>query len=62
MPEDMTTATSAPGYGGRRCIDHMALSAELVAEYLSVIGNMDCERNLSDHSGAGAVLSVQVPR
>ena len=62
MPEDMTIATSALGYGGRRCIDHMALSAELVAEALSMIGNMVGERKLSDHSGAGAVLSVQVPR
>ena len=62
MPEDVTVATAALGYRGRRCIDHMAVSAELVAESLSVIGNIADERKLSDHSGTGAVLSVHSPR
>ena len=61
LPEDMTIATSALGFRGRRCIDHMAVSAELVAESLSVIGNMVGERKLSDHCGTGAVLSAQSP-
>ena len=62
LPEDMTIATSALGFRGRRCIDHMAVSAEIVAESLSVIGNIAGERKLSDHSGTSAVLSVQSPR
>jgi endonuclease/exonuclease/phosphatase family metal-dependent hydrolase len=61
LPEDMTIATAALGHRGRRCIDHMVLSAELVAESLSVIGNMAGERKLSDHSGTSAILSVQSP-
>ena len=62
LPEDMTVATAALGHRGRRCIDHMAVSADLVAESLSVIGNIADERKLSDHSGTGAVLSVQSPQ
>ena len=57
MPEYVTIATSALGYRGSRCIDHMALSEDLAAESLSVIGNMLGERELSDHSGVGAVLT-----
>ena len=62
LPEDMAIATAALGHRGRRCIDHMAVSAELVAESLSVIGNIADERKLSDHCGTGAVLSVRSPR
>ena len=57
LPEHMTIATSALGYRGGRYIDHMALSEDLAAEYLSVISNMLGERELSDHSGVGAVLT-----
>lgn len=58
MPDYLTIATSALGYRGSRSIDHMALSEELTAESLSVIGNMAGERKLSDHCGVGAILSV----
>ena len=57
MPEYVTIATSALGYRGSRCIDHMALSEDLAAESLSVIGNMLGERELSDHFGVGTVLT-----
>ena len=57
IPEYVTIATSALGYRGSRCIDHMALSEYLAAESLSVIGNMLGERELSDHFGVGAVLT-----
>lgn len=58
MPEHMTIATSALGHRGRRCIDHMAVSEDLVAESLCVISNMAGEKELSDHCGIAAVLSV----
>ena len=58
MPEHMTIATSALGHQGRRCIDHMAVSADLVAESLCVISNMAGEKELTDHYGIAAVLSV----
>ena len=61
MPDHLTIATSALGYRGNRVIDHMALSDELTAESLSVIGNMAGESKLSDHCGVGAILSVQDP-
>ena len=59
MPEHMTIATSALGHGGRRCIDHMALSEEFAAESLSVISNITGGSKLSDHSGVAAILSLQ---
>ena len=59
MPEHVTIATSALGHRGRRCIDHMALSEELAAESLSVISNIAGDRNLSDHFGVAAILSLQ---
>ena len=59
MPEYMTIATSALGHGGRRCIDHMALSEEFAAESMSVISNIAGDSKLSDHFGVAATLSVQ---
>ena len=59
MPEHVTIATSALGHGGRRCIDHMALSEEFAAESLCVISNIAGESKLSDHCGVAATLSVQ---
>ena len=59
MPEHMTIATSTLGHGGRRCIDHMALSEEFAAESLCVISNIAGESKLSDHCGVAATLSVQ---
>ena len=59
MPEHVTIATSALGHRGRRCIDHMALSEEFVAESLCVISNITGGSKLSDHCGVAAILSVQ---
>ena len=59
MPEHMTITTSALGHGGRRCIDHMALSEEFAAESMSVISNIAGDSKLSDHFGVAATLSVQ---
>ena len=59
MPRHLTIATSALGYNGRRCIDHMALSEEIAAESLKVISNIDGKRELSDHPGIAAILSIQ---
>ena len=53
MPEYVTIATSALGHRGSRSIDR----EDLAAESLSVISNMLGERELSDHSGVGAVLT-----
>ena len=59
MPEHMTIATSALGHGGRRCVDHMALSEEFAAESLCVISNVAGDSKLSDHCGVAATLSAQ---
>lgn len=59
MPERVTIATSALGHAGRRSIDHIALSEDLVAESLSVISNIAGESKLSDHFGVAAKLSIR---
>ena len=58
FPASMTIATSALGYEGRRSIDHIALSGDLVVESLDVISNIDDGRKLSDHFGVVADLSL----
>ena len=57
IPSHMTIATSALGHEGSRCIDHIALSDGLAAESMSVISNIDGDRELSDHCGIAALLS-----
>ena len=59
FPASMTIATSAIGHEGRRSIDHIALSEDLVAESLGVISNIHGARRLSDHFGVTAALSAQ---
>ena len=59
MPERVTIATSALGRAGRRSIDHIALSEDLVAESLSVISNIAGDSKLSDHYGVAAKLSIR---
>ena len=59
IPPRMTIATSALGFQGNRTIDHIALSADLAAESLAVIGNLHGDRKLSDHFGVVAALSAQ---
>ncbi len=59
IPPGVTVATSALGYQGRRTIDHIALSDDLVVESLGVISNIDGGGKLSDHFGVFAYLSAQ---
>ena len=52
-----TIATSDLAFEGRRSIDHVALSADLTAESVSVVSNTHGEKWLSDHFGVAADLS-----
>ncbi len=61
IPLGMTIATSSLGFQGRRTIDHIALSDDLVMESLGVISNIDGTRRLSDHFGIYAHLSQRKP-
>ena len=58
FPPRMTIATAALGFQGRRSIDHIVLSDDLAAEKISVISNIHDGRELSDHFGVFAELSV----
>ena len=57
-PAGMAIATSSLAFGGRKNIDHIALSGDLVVDRTCVISNVDGERRLSDHFGVVADLSV----
>ena len=59
IPDGMTTATSTLGHQGRRSIDHIVLTDDLVAESLGVISNMNGARRLSDHFGIFAEVSAR---
>ena len=59
IPPGITIATSTLGYQGRRTIDHIALSDDLAAESLGIISNIDGSRELSDHFGVFAYLSMR---
>ena len=54
----MTIVTSALAFQGRRSIDHIALSEDLAVESLDVISNIYDGRELSDHFGVIADLSL----
>ncbi len=60
IPPDITIATAALGLGGRRVIDHVALSEDLSARSLRLISRFHQERKLSDHPGVVADLSSLV--
>ena len=62
MPPHVRVATSALEYRGRRTIDHIALSDDIAAGYLDVIGNIHGKQKLSDHFGVVADVTVQSPR
>ena len=55
----MKIATSDLAFQGRKSIDHIALSNDLVVGSLDVISNMHEGRKLSDHFGVVADLSAQ---
>ena len=59
FPASMTIATSELGFQGRKSIDHIALSNDLVVDSLEVISNIFEGRKLSDHFGVVADLSAQ---
>ena len=59
IPPHLTIATSALGFGGRRVIDHVALSEDLSARSLTLIDRFHGDRALSDHPGIVAELSAQ---
>ena len=60
IPPSITIATAALGFGGRRVIDHVALSEDLSARSLRLISRFHQERKLSDHPGVVADLSSLV--
>ena len=53
---NLPTATISLGLQGRRTIDHIALSEDLVAESLGVISNVHQDGDLSDHFAVVAGL------
>ena len=58
-PPGLTIATAGLGLRGRRAIDHIAISGDLVAESLATVDNVTQEgRILSDHFGVVAQLST----
>ncbi len=59
IPPHLTIATSTLGFGGRRIIDHVALSEDLSARSLTLIDRFHGDRTLSDHPGIVADLSAQ---
>ena len=59
FPSSMTIVTSALAFHGRRSIDHIALSEDLAVESLDVISNIYDGRELSDHFGVIADLSLR---
>ena len=59
FPASMTIATSDLALQGRKSIDHIALSNDLVVGSLDVISNIHEGRKLSDHFGVVADLSAQ---
>ena len=58
FPSSMTIVTSALAFQDRRSIDHIALSEDLTVESLDVISNIYDGRELSDHFGVIADLSL----
>ena len=59
FPPSMKIVTSDLTFQGRKSIDHIALSNDLVVGSLDVISNIHKERKLSDHFGVVADLSAQ---
>jgi endonuclease/exonuclease/phosphatase family metal-dependent hydrolase len=56
----LTIATAGVGFQGKRAIDHIALSTDLVAESLGVISNIHGTKKLSDHFGIVAELAAKM--
>ena len=58
LPSGMVIATPDLEFEGRRNIDHIALSGDLVAQSIEAISNMHEGRGLSDHFGVVAEVST----
>lgn len=58
IPTHITIATAALGFGGRRVIDHIALSTDLSVSSLRMISRFHEHGQLSDHHGMMAELSA----
>ena len=59
FPPGMTIVTSELAYQGRKSIDHVVLSGDLVAECVDAIGNDHDGRRLSDHFGVSVDVSAR---
>ncbi|MYE32509.1 MAG: endonuclease/exonuclease/phosphatase family protein [Chloroflexi bacterium] len=60
FPPGMTIATGAVGFRGRRTIDHIALSDDLVVESIDVVSNINVGgTRLSDHFGIAAEVTAR---
>lgn len=58
FPPGMRIVTSDLAFEGRASIDHIALSADLVATSVSALSNLREGKKLSDHFGVAARLSA----
>ena len=58
FPPGMRIVTSDLAFEGRASIDHLALSADLVATSVSALSNLREGKKLSDHFGVAARLSA----
>ena len=56
FPAHMAIVTVGLGHRGRRHLDHLVSSNDLVAESLSVISKMGGKTELSDHQGVATIL------
>lgn len=60
FPRGVTIATAAVGFKGRRTIDHIALSDDLVVESIDVVSNIKAGgTRLSDHFGVAAEVTAR---
>jgi len=58
LPSTMTVVTAATEFAGRRTIDHIVVSNDLIAGAIDIIDDCDGARRLSDHFGVVADLST----
>ena len=59
FPPGMRIATAEVEFWGRRSIDHIALSEDLMVQSLEVVSNLHDGRKLSDHFGVAAEVIVR---
>ena len=59
FPPTVSIATANVAFGGRRSIDHIALSEDLEVESLHVLSNIQDGKVLSDHFGVVAGVSAR---